>query len=1103
MAKKRQPGFVSGIYLALSLWIAGGLTFNAFAQKNDVKEGAIPVRFSLKEGGYVSLVIEDTSGFRVRNLVSETWFSAGEHTIWWDATTDLNPDAYAAQHGVYHINTSFASAGKYRVRGICRKAITTHYEFSVYNPGTPPWELPDHTGSWLANHSPPQAALFLPAQKSPAHQGTMLLGCYVTEGPDGLIWTNTEGKKLGGKNWLIDTWTVAPFLTLNAGATALPGIAAYTGSVWPAQGSTGMNELRINALTAEHNDFKAKKAVRYLFSGSPQSDPKLQMGGIAAFNDQIVVSLTTLNKLLVFNLIDQKLIDSIAVNDPRGLAFDTTGHLLVLSGRQLVRYAMRDGILNKPQVIVKSNLDDPYGITIDRRGSVYISDRGNSNNIKIFSAGGKLIKQVGKAGAPAAGSYNPLQMQNPAGLAIDDKNQLWVTEQDYLPKRVSVWTLDGKLIKAFYGPGKYGGGGTIDPVDKTRFYYADNNGAMEFALDWVNGRSALKTVYYRRKAGDTPMPFRAAAPETPLYHNGQRFFANCFNSNPTGGSNTAVLFSERNQIAVPVAAMGKASDWEVLKQPEFKPQLPPGVNLSGRQAVSDAFFIWQDKNADGMPQPGEVSFKKGQAAGVTIMPDLSFCVAWLDSMAVIYRPVKFSENGSPLYDMEKAEIIASQVLKPASSGGQQVLVDTGETGIITLGIKPYDKLAVSGVKHGKLMWTYPDLWPGLHASHNAPVPANAGELIGTTRLLGQMLHFTNTDVPAMWAVNGNHGNVYLFTSDGIFVTTLFKDKTLGRPWNMPVAKRGMLLDSLTLGEENFWPTIVQTDRDQKTYLVDGARSAIIRLDGLNSVKRLPDTFVMVTAAAISKSRQQLLQQEQTNNTVKAVDVVMLKDKPVVDGRLDEWALVPGVKIDNPKFEPGKPNLRMMEDIECSMGVYHDTLYLAYCTGDPNLLQNTGENPALLFKTGGALDLMLGPASPAGQPRAHPVAGDCRIVVALVKGKPLAMLYRPVVPGTKAGQSVAFSSPAGNVVLDRVDDISGQIKFGAGNGNYELAIPLATVGLKFIDGLHFKGDAGVLKSADGKTISRLYWSNKAAATTADVPSEAMLMPALWGTLIFKK
>ena len=41
------------------------------------------------------------------------------------------------------------------------------------------------------------------------------------------------------------------------------------------------------------------------------------------------------------------------------------------------------------------------------------------------------------------------------------------------------------------------------------------------------------------------------------------------------------------------------------------------------------------------------------------------------------------------------------------------------------------------------------------------------------------------------------------------------------------------------------------------------------------------------------------------------------------------------------------------------------------------------------------------------------------------------------------------------------------------------------------------DLGVLRGSNFQTTQRVYWSNKATAITADVPSEAELTPKLWG------
>ena len=59
----------------------------------------------------MTLILEDGNGKRVRNLVSETWFPAGENVAWWDGTNDLLRDVEAARHGVYHIPAQLVAPG--------------------------------------------------------------------------------------------------------------------------------------------------------------------------------------------------------------------------------------------------------------------------------------------------------------------------------------------------------------------------------------------------------------------------------------------------------------------------------------------------------------------------------------------------------------------------------------------------------------------------------------------------------------------------------------------------------------------------------------------------------------------------------------------------------------------------------------------------------------------------------------------------------------------------------------------------------------------------------------------------------------------------------
>ena len=82
-------------------------------------------------------------------------------------------------------------------------------------------------------------------------------------------------------------------------------------------------------------------------------------------------------------------------------------------------------------------------------------------------------------------------------------------------------------------------------------------------------------------------------------------------------------------------------------------------------------------------------------------------------------------------------------------------------------------------------------------------------------------------------------------------------------------------------------------------------------------------------------------------------------------------------------------------------------------------------------------------------------------------------------------------------------MSAQLQFAEKDGNYEISIPLATLGLRADVGATIKGDLGVLRGDGFQTMQRVYWSNKATGITADVPSEAELTPQLWGSWRFEQ
>ena len=196
----------------------------------------------LDEPKFVTLVVDDRDGRRVRNLVSETWFPAGDNVAWWDGINDLFAHTDAARHGIYRIPAQFVEPGEYHVRGLTRKPIDLRFEFSVYSAGDPAWNTADHRGAWLANHSPPSSVLFVPADKAPGGKPLVFLGSYVSEGTDGLAWVDLDGHKMGGEGWVGGNWTGRRCWPAIPGPHAIAGIHGYACSAFE-------GELRITALT--------------------------------------------------------------------------------------------------------------------------------------------------------------------------------------------------------------------------------------------------------------------------------------------------------------------------------------------------------------------------------------------------------------------------------------------------------------------------------------------------------------------------------------------------------------------------------------------------------------------------------------------------------------------------------------------------------------------------------------------------------------------------------------------------------------------------------------------------------------------------------------
>ena len=232
---------------------------------------------------------------------------------------------------------------------------------------------------------------------------------------------------------------------------------------------------------------------------------------------------------------------------------------------------------------------------------------------------------------------------------------------------------------------------------------------------------------------------------------------------------------------------------------------------------------------------------------------------------------------------------------------------------------------------------------------------------------------------------------------------------------------------------------------------------------------------------------------------KIVTVEKASGPVAIDGNPKAWPEL---------LDPSKPGIDIQESPQLLYGRvvarYDDNnLYLAYrVLGHGDHWKNGGQDYRFLFKTGDAVDLMLGP-----DPQNKDGSGNLRLLFSAIGGTPTAVLYEKTVPGTPAKSKVPFSSPWMTIYFDRVTQPSGvRVATAPVQGGYfvEAAVPWSLLGVKPAPGLKLKADFGILGSDNPgtTTVSRQYWSNKSTGLVNDVPGEADLTPHLWGGLILK-
>jgi hypothetical protein len=1037
----------------------------------------IPLQIQLDQPGYVTVVIDDERGNRVRNLIAETRMAAGSNIIFWDGYDEgiRSDQGDLIRHRI--------PPGTYRVRGLTHDGIRMRYEFSVNAPGSPPWKTRDVAGGWLADHTPPADILFLPpgtaATGEQGAHGEFLVCSSSAEAGAEFVWLTEEGRRLNGFN--TGFWG-GMFLARDVGPKAVADHVAYTFISGERDPDNDTVEVRAFK-RGGRNEQDVEPVIKIRFPHDSRRFKTLAEGygsnGLAVHDGLVIFSFTQFDKLVFVDVRTKRVVGELKINEPRGLQFDERGGLFVVTGKSVKRFSLlpAEFRLQDETTVISDGLDDPRRVVLDQTGKLYVADWGRSHQVKVFSKEGTYLHAIGKPGGPQLGLYDERRMSHPSGMTFDSRGRLWLAEAEYTPKRLSVWKPGGEFERAFYGPPMYGGGGSIDPHDKTRFFYAEwfKNGGLEFALDWQHGASRPRAIYWRPER--CPENVAGPAGQQAFHINGRTYLTNCYNGDLRFNQDRGMTIFrlDNDHIARPVCVIANVRDMNGMHGWSFKNKEAINKLWAGKDQ-SQILMIWSDSSGDQIAQPDEIQWTAierpsgpGDAiGGPGLQPMVQSDLSVTTTHGTRIAAPQFDQRGTPVYDLRSISVVGrADVLRPA------VLMDS--LAVSTLdGPGLVDALLGSDAK-GARRWR-------INSQREHVVP-RAGELSALTRMLGPPVKPRAGEAGPLIAVNGEMGSIFLVTMDGLVIQDLGGDARLKPYWRFPDARRGMTIAGISFEQEHFHPTLSQLE-EGSIYLVAGFdHSSILRLEGWETVRRRAFETVQVDSEALSELAVTKVVPDR-KEARQVLEVEITGSSPSIDGALGDW--------------PASTKWAKIGDgARGAIKVDKKWLYAAFQTGNTHLLEGGDGDYIYQFKRGAALDLMIGSGANADVNRKEAASGDVRLLVTTINGEARAVLFRARAEGAPERDRVTYQSPVGKVEFDQVLDVTSSIKLAQRPGNFEFRFPLNLLELNPRSGMEILGDLGILRGDGRQTIERIYWNNVDTVLVSDIPSEARLQPIHWG------
>lgn len=1006
--------------------------------KSREPEGFKPIKFTIEEDGYVSLNLFRSDGTVARQLLTSAFYPKGAHEVRWDGLGTMS----------VRVPGQPLEVGDYTWGGLWQPGVTLALRGWAGSSSTTPWG-----NVWGSDHGDPCAAA--------ADGERIYLGWAGGEGAKPLLACTPDGQIL---------WK-----QIRGGIATASLVAALDGTVyvWNEHGQYAPRSLyRVDAKTGGYNVWEGTDAtdlsMAQVFGGATNAPDRPD--SLAAGKGMVLLGFGGRGLVVAVDAKTGKALRQLAVAKVGDIEMGADGLLYALSeGRKVLAVDPETGKTKDVGSVPLEEGDWVGSIAVGKDGEIYCGVKGKHHYVQAMSPDGKATRLIGrKEGRPLKGVWKQDGMYQVSALAVDARGQLWVTEQDGLPRRVSVWDAkSGAFVKEFFGSSTYGAlGAAINPDDP----YLMVGQGCEWRIDPQTGMATCLGTIDRNgmmasRFGHSPDK-RLFVAVTPAFLHGAG----------------AVRFFEKI----------RDGEWKLRSRLE-----PIEENKEKR------IRTWADENGDEQEQPGEVKDYPNDLGGwiqgwyMAVTPDLT-CYGSMKQIKV----TGWTKCGAPVFDLAQAKPLPG----PSDGGyrggmGAQHNHGSADNRFVLWNGgygEDHSTLECYDMATGKRKWSYPNNFTGVHGSHRA-CPPEVGMIRGAYDICGSVT--LPKPIGNIWVVPTNKGEWHAVTEDGYYLTKFWE----GDPMKVEFPDKAVPGTDCTrcppgAGEEAFGGSVC-LDKNG-VFSIQGGHTSFwnMQVNGLEKAKALEGGKLTLSAGDVETAKQ--YRQRYLNLQEGSRKFAAAKATPSFSGDIEKDFGGKAVK-DFSRQDNAKVRSAMAWD---------DTnLYVAWNVMDDTPWVNGADAPEFMYARGDTVDLQMGVDPKANAKRDKAELGDLRLSIGAFQGKPTAVIYRRVVAQESEKKPMAFNSGVyKNYMMDSVTfpkDIRIEVKIADDKRGYtvEASVPWSVLGSKPEAGAALRGDVGVThgNKAGNDTVLRSYWANLSTGLVSDEVEELMMVPQSWGELTLEK